>query len=87
MQTEETFIVYHLSEYLREAAQRIENEAGCRHTYALPSELQNWTIHQKPTRRRIGGGIAAPRGSSWGGGSIYIYIHIHCVWVATYTCL
>ena len=28
----ETFIVYHLSEYLREATQRIENEAGCRHT-------------------------------------------------------
>ena len=74
----ETFLVYHLSEYLREASQQIENEAGCRHTYALPSELQNWIIHQKPTRRRIGGGIAAPRGSSWGGlADIYIYTYIH----------
>ena len=63
-----TFIVYHLSEYLREASQRIEHEAGFPHTYALPSELQIWIIHQKPTRRRIGDGIAAPRGSSCGGG-------------------
>ena len=76
-----TFIVYHLSEYLREARKRHENEAGCRHTYALLSELQN-SIIQKPKRRRIGGGIPAPRGSSWGGGggrvasaSIQIYAH------------
>ena len=54
-------------------------KAGCRHTYALPSELQNWIIHQKPTRRRIGDGIAAPRGSSCGGGgvSIYMYVYIY----------
>ena len=78
----ETFIVYNLSEYLREASQRIENEAGCRHAYALPWELQNWMIHQKPTRRRIGGGIAAPRGSSWGGlAYIYIYIFIYLYFV------
>ena len=74
----ETFIAYHLSEYLREASQRIEHEAGCRHTYALPSELQNWIIHQKPTRRRIGDGIAAPRGSSCaGGGGLDIYIYMY----------
>ena len=56
-----------LSEYLREASQGIENEGGCRRTYVFPSELQNWIIHQKPNRRKIGGGIAAPGGSSWGG--------------------
>ena len=82
----ETFIVYHLSEYLREASQRIEHEAGCRHTYALPSELQNWIIHQKPTRRRIGDGIAAPRGSSCGGGwHIYIYTHT-CMQACMHAC-
>ena len=67
--------VNHLAEYLCETSQRIENEGGCRHTYALPLEFQNWIIHQKPKRRKIGGGIAAPRGSSWG--HIYIYtMHI-----------
>ena len=67
--------VNHLAEYLCETSQRIENEGGCRHTYALPLEFQNWIIHQKPKRRKIGGGIAAPRGSSWG----HIYIYILCI--------
>ena len=56
------------------------------HTYALSSELQGWIIHQKlkrrrigggiaaPRCRRIGGGVAAPRCSSWGG-SLHIYIY------------
>ena len=43
---------------------------GSKFKYA--SELQNlmltWVIHQKPTRGRIGGAIAASGGSSWGGG-------------------
>ena len=51
----------------------------------LPSELQNWIIHQKPTRRRIGDGIAAPCGSSCGGGGLaYIYIYM-CIYV--YICI
>ena len=42
-----------------------------------PRKLQAWIIHQKPTRRRIGDGIAAPRGSSCGGGGLaYIQIYM-----------
>ena len=56
----------------------------------LPSELQHWIIHQKPTRRRIGDGIAAPCGSSCGGGGcihIYIYIYIYiCIHIFIFLC-
>ena len=49
-----------------------------------------YTGSRKPKRRRIGGGLPAPRGRSWRGGGglayIYMYIDTHVNIKSTYTC-
>ena len=83
-----------MSEYLREGSQKFRMKAFADIPYAVSSELHNLTlnldhtvIHQKLRCRRVGGAIAAPLGSSWGGYQVYIYIYICYVYIYIYLSL